>query len=169
MANKKRCLLVILGFLLLFSFTACGKENVLEASKVTCVEDLKNVTIGVQLGTTGDIYASDYEEQGCKIERFTKAADAVSALKLGKIDCIILDNLPAEAFVELNQDLSILEEEFVNEDYAICISKENGALKEKINAAIGTLKENGTLEQIQMNYIGDNTKGQYPYVSPSSD
>ena len=168
MANKKRCLLVILGFLLLFSFTACGKENVLEASKVTCVEDLKNVTIGVQLGTTGDIYASDYEEQGCKIERFTKAADAVSALKLGKIDCIILDNLPAEAFVELNQDLSILEEEFVNEDYAICISKENGELKEKINAAIATLKENGTLEQIQMNYIGDNTKGQYPYVSPSS-
>ena len=116
MANKKRCLLVILGFLLLFSFTACGKENVLEASKVTCVEDLKNVTIGVQLGTTGDIYASDYEEQGSKIERFTKAADAVSALKLGKIDCIILDNLPAEAFVELNQDLSILEEEFVTED-----------------------------------------------------
>ena len=63
MAKKKRYLLVILSFLLLFSFTACEKEKALEASKVTCVEDLKNVTIGVQLGTTGDIYASDYEKE----------------------------------------------------------------------------------------------------------
>lgn len=168
MLKKKRYLWMLLSLLCLFLFSACGKKNVIEASKVKGVDDLKNVTIGVQLGTTGDIYASDYEEEGCKIERYTKAADAISALKLGKIDCIILDNLPAEAFVDLNQDLSILEEEFANEDYAICISKENGELREKVNFAIAELKENGTLEQIRMNYIGDSTKGQYPYVSPSS-
>lgn len=135
--------------------------------KVTGIDDLPGKTIGVQLGTTGDIYASDYEEQGSTIERFNKGNDAVQALLQGKIDCVIIDEQPAKAFVANTTGLKILEEPFAEEDYAICISKDNAELTAKINEALAQLKEDGTLDNIIKNYIGDDTKGQSPYESPA--
>ena len=88
------------------------------------------------------------------------------ALKQGKIDCVIIDSQPAQKFVEKNDDLMILEEDFALEDYAICVSKDNPELTEAINGALAELKEDGTLDQITANYIGDDTKGTCPYVSP---
>lgn len=81
--------------------------------------------IGVQLGTTGDIYVSDYENDGSgtKVERYNKGADAVQALKVGKIDCVVIDEQPALAFVKENKGLKILDEEFTNEDYAFCLKR----------------------------------------------
>jgi len=148
------------------SLVACGGK--VPENKVFSVDDLAGKKIGVQLGTTGDIYATDYEEEGSTIERFNKGNDAVQSLKQGKVDCVIIDQQPALAFVEKNSDLKILDEDFAVEDYAICIAKENSALKDQINAAIATLKENGTLQQIIDNYIGDDTKGTCPYVSPEN-
>lgn len=134
---------------------------------VNSLDDLPGKTIGVQLGTTGDIYASDYEAEGSTIERYNKAADAVQALKQGKIDCVIIDAQPAAAFVEKNDDLATLDEDFAVEDYAICVSKDNKALTEEINAALKELKADGVLDQIVANYIGDDTKGTCPYESPA--
>lgn len=134
---------------------------------VNSLDDLPGKTIGVQLGTTGDIYASDYEAEGSTIERYNKAADAVQALKQGKIDCVIIDAQPAAAFVEKNDDLTTLDEDFAVEDYAICVSKDNKELTEEINAALKELKADGVLDQIVANYIGDDTKGTCPYESPA--
>lgn len=143
-------------------------DNATDKKVVASVDDLAGAKIGVQLGTTGDIYASDYEEEGSSIERYSKGADAVMALNSGKIDCVIIDSEPAKAFVAKNEGLKILEEPFALEEYAICISKENTELKEQINAALKQLKEDGTLDSIIKNYIGDDTKGQSPYVSPEN-
>lgn len=138
------------------------------SSGITSIDDLEGKKIGVQLGTTGDIYASDYEgdEAGTTIERYNKGNDAVMALKQGKIDCVIIDSQPAQKFVEKNDDLMILDEDFALEEYAICVSKDNTELTEAINGALAELKEEGTLDQISANYIGDDTKGTCPYVSP---
>ncbi|MDO5346820.1 MAG: transporter substrate-binding domain-containing protein [Lachnospiraceae bacterium] len=138
------------------------------SSGITSIDDLEGKKIGVQLGTTGDIYASDYEgdEAGTTIERYNKGNDAVMALKQGKIDCVIIDSQPAQKFVEKNDDLMILDEDFALEEYAICVSKDNTELTEAINGALAELKEEGTLDQINANYIGDDTKGTCPYVSP---
>lgn len=150
---------------LALSLAGCGGSDIPENS-VFSVDDLPGKTIGVQLGTTGDIYASDLEDEGSTLERYSKGTDAVQALKQGKVDCVIIDNEPAKAFVAKNDDLTILNEEFVTEEYAICISKENSELRDQINAAISTLKEDGTLASIIANYIGDDTKGKSPYTSP---
>lgn len=137
------------------------------AATVESVDDLPGKYIGVQLGTTGDIFASDYEgdEEGTVIERYSKGNDAVMALKQGKIDCVIIDEQPAKAFVEKNDDLMILDEEFVVEEYAIAVAKENTELTEAINGALAELKEEGTIDAILNNYIGDEA-GNSPYVSP---
>lgn len=162
MKKRKKIATLLFSFILLL--TSCGTKA---ENTVFSVDDLPGKVIGVQLGTTGDIYATDYEEEGSTIERFNKGNDAIQALKQGKVDCVIIDEQPAIAFVTKNDDLKILEEPFEIEDYAICISKQKTELKENINAALETLKENGTLESIIKNYIGDDTKGKNPYVSSS--
>ena len=165
-STKKRTLamllLLITASLSALTMTACSSEPV-GKSNVTCVDDLATTSIGVQLGTTGDIYVSDFTE--ARIEQFNKGADAIQSLKQGKVECVVIDKLPAEAFVALNRDLSILEEEFTKEDYAIAIAKENTELLEKVNEALRELKSNGTMQKIIDNYIGDN-KGSYKYVTP---
>ena len=162
----KKLVSLILMTAMMLSLAACGSK--VPANTVFSVDDLPGKTIGVQLGTTGDIYASDYETEGSTIERYNKGADAIQALKQGKVDCVIIDEQPAIAFCEKNSDLMILEEEFALEEYAICISKDNTELTEKVNTALAQLKEEGTLDAIIANYIGDDTKGKTPYVSPEN-
>lgn len=159
----KKIVVALLTACMAIGMVGCGSAP---ENKVFSVNDLPGKTIGVQLGTTGDIYASDYEAEGSTIERYNKGNDAVQALKQGKIDCVIIDNQPAQAYVEKNDDLMILGEEFAVEDYAITVSKDKPELKEKINGALTQIKSDGTLDQIIANYIGDDTKGKSPYQSP---
>lgn len=142
------------------------------ANTVFSVDDLPGKTIGVQQGTTGDDYARALEEKpeegkkAAKVERYNKGADAVNALKQGKIDCVIIDNEPAKVFVSKNDDLQILSDPFADEDYAIAVKKENRELTEKLNSAMKELKEEGIIDKILGNYIGDDT-GNYQYTSPA--
>lgn len=145
------------------SQTSASSENV---KTIASVNDLAGAKIGVQLGTTGDIYASDYEKEGSTIERFSKGADAVLALSQGKVDCVIIDNEPAKAFVAANKGLKILDEPFAEEEYAICVAKNNDQLTNDINKALKELKADGTVQKIIDNYIGDDTKGKSPYETP---
>lgn len=168
-SNMKKMLrasaVAIAALMLLSLLTACG----VPANTVFSVDDLPGKKIGTQLGTTGWIYALDYEEEGSTIEAYKKGADAVLALKQGKIDCVIIDNEPAKKFVEKNGDaLKILADPFALEEYAIAVAKENTELLSKINAAIAQLKSDGTLDKIIKNYIGDDTIGSFQYTSPAN-
>lgn len=176
MKNLRKFSALALAILTVSSLTGCN--NVPE-NTVFSLNDLCGKKIGVQLGTTGDIYASDYEDlesdvfpqnyesEASTVERFNEREEAVSALKQGRIDCIIVDEQPAKTVVEENDDLMILDEKFATEEYAICISKENPKLTAAINEALNELKGDGTLDSIISNYIGDDTTGQFPYESPA--
>lgn len=78
---------------------------------------------------------------------------------------MIIDSQPAQKFVEANDDLKILDDPFVEEEYAICLAKDNEELLEDINGALKELKEDGTIDSIMDNYIGENI-GETPYESP---
>lgn len=129
-----------------------------DGGAITSVDDLFDVggfSIGVQTATTGDLYATwDLEDEGlATVQRYNKGADAVAALVTGKIDCVIIDNEPAKAFVAANEGLSILDTEYTVEQYAICVAKENTELLEKINTALRELIEDGTVQSIIDKYI----------------
>lgn len=130
-----------------------------EGSAITSVDDLfaegANHAIGVQTATTGDIYTTgDIEEAGLgTVERYTNGADAVQALLTGKVDCVIIDNEPAKAFVAANEGLIILDTEYVTEDYAIAVAKDNDELLAKINEALEALTADGTIPAIIEKYI----------------
>ena len=119
-------------------------------SKVSSKKDLEGATVGVQLGTTGDVYVTDVKD--AKVERFSKGADAVLALTQNKVDAVVIDNEPAKKFVEQNKSTKILEEPFENEDYAICLKK-GSDLTEQFNKALKELKDDGTVKKIIDKYI----------------
>ena len=122
-------------------------------STVKTKADLAGKAIGVQLGTTGDIYVSDPENvKDAKIERFSKGADAVLALTQKKVDAVVIDNEPAKKFVAQNPGTKILDEPFENEDYAICL-KQGSNLTEEFNKALKELKDDGTVKKIIDKYI----------------
>ena len=124
-----------------------------EGSPITSVDDLGgDYLIGVQKDTTGHIYCvDDYGDD--HVLAYDNGADAVEALKAGKVDCVIIDNEPAKAFVAANEGLAILETEYVAEDYAIAIALENTELLDKINAALEELTAEGVIAEIVEKYI----------------
>lgn len=165
--KQKRWSIFILAILICLSVAGCGKDDDSKPLAVESVEDLAGTTIGVQIGTTGAIYAEDFvaENPGTEVIRYNKGADAVQALKQQKIDAVLIDEQPALAFVEKNNELTIADEEFAMEEYAIGIAKENTELLYQINDALEAIKVNGTMDEIVANYIGDE-KGEHPYESP---
>ena len=131
-----------------------------EGSEITTVDDLyaegKEYAIGVQTATTGDLYITwdiDDYSLGHTVERYSKGADAVLALANGQIDCVIIDNEPAKAFVANHEGLTILDTEYAVEEYAIAIAKDNEELLEKVNGALEELIADGTVQQIIDKYI----------------
>ena len=132
---------------------------VAENSAITSVDDLfaegASHVIGVQRNTTGDLYCTwDLEDANlATIDRYSKGTDAVQALITGKVDCVVIDNDPAKAFVEANEGLKILDTEYAVEDYAAAMNKDNAELYEAVNKALEELIADGTVAAIIAKYI----------------
>ena len=127
-----------------------------EGSDVT-MDNLGEKMIGTQRGTTGNVYASYPPEDGGYGEDHVVAYDngitAVQALMNGQVDCVIIDNGPAQEFVNANPGLTILETPWVEESYAIGLTKGNTALNEAITNALNELIADGTVQSIIDSYI----------------
>ena len=139
--------------------TAVQSIIVPENSAITSVDDLFNpdnsFEIGVQIGTTGDLYITDdVESNGLShhIQRFNKAPDAIVALSSGKVDCVIIDDQVAIAFVKNNEGLKLLDTAYAFEEYAICFAKES-PLYAPFNEALEALIADGTVQSIIDKYI----------------
>ena len=132
---------------------------VAEDSPIASVDDLfaegASHVIGVPRNTTGDLYTTwDLEDEGlATIDRYSKGAEAVMALKTGKVDCVVIDNEPAKAFVAENEGLKILDTEYAVEEYAAAVSKNNEALLTAIDTALQELIADGTVAEIIAKYI----------------
>lgn len=142
-----------------FSVTyAVGIQAIIvkEGSPITSVDDLYAEgaawKVGVQDSTTGDIYCTDDFGED-RVSKFPVGADAVEALKTGKVDCVIIDNEPAKAYVAANEGLVILDSKYAEEEYAIAIALDNPELLEKVNGALQELINDGTVAAIIGKYI----------------
>ena len=125
---------------------------VAEDSAIKTADDLEGKKIGVQSGTTGDIYCTDDFGQDM-VKQFANGALAVAALKNGQVDCVVIDNEPAKNYVKANKGLKILDTEYAVEDYAAAISKDNNELLIDFNKALTELKDEGKIDEIINKYI----------------
>ncbi|HIS14975.1 MAG TPA: transporter substrate-binding domain-containing protein [Candidatus Scatomorpha merdavium] len=122
-----------------------------EGSDIT-IDNMGEGLIGTQRGTTGNIYCTDdYGEE--HVVAYDDGFTAVQALVNGQVDCVVIDNAPAQEFVKNNAGLAILDTEYANEDYAIGVNKGNTALLDAINGALEELIADGTVQSIIDKYI----------------
>ena len=128
---KKTALILTAVLVLSAFFAGCSKEVVV----IESAKDLEGKKIGVQAGTTGEIYVQE-NVPGAKVYSFKSGIDAALDLKNGSIDAVVLDELPAKEIVANNPDLVIVTDKFAREEYAIAIKKGNTELVEAINSTI---------------------------------
>lgn len=136
-------------------FDAIQAIIVKEGSSIKGEADLDGLKLGVQLGTTGDLYATEFFPNA-QISRFSKGMDAAMDVAAGRLDAVVIDAAPAKAFASALEGLVVLDEELNsgNEVYAIALPK-GSDLVEPFNKALAELKEDGTLDAILAKYLGE--------------
>lgn len=132
-------------------FQASQKIIAKEGSSIAAEADLAGKKIGVQLGTTGDLYVTE-KFTDATIERYTKAIDAVQDLVNGKLDAIVIDEAPAGVFAKQAPGLVVLPDRLSDEVYSIALSLGQDELCAKMNQALAELKADGTYDKIVAAY-----------------
>lgn len=140
----KKSIAIIFTLMMIASVFAGGaKEKIV----INTADDLVGKKIGVQAGTTGELYVQE-NVKDAQLKSFKTGIDAALDLKNGAIDAIVLDELPAKEIVKRNKDLTIVDASFAVEQYAIAVKKGNKALLDSINKTIMTIKIDGTYENL---------------------
>lgn len=125
-------------------------------SEAATAADLTGMTIGVQLGTTGDFIATD-DVEGSVVQQYNKGVDAVNDLINGRVDCVIIDKNPALVFESKFEGqikaVDGAQFEFGAEEYAIALPKGDTALAAQINSALEEIKADGTFDELVKTYI----------------
>lgn len=137
---------ILAAAIALLALTGCAKSKVVINGKA----DLEGKKIGVQAGTTGEWFVQD-NIPGAQIASFKSGIDAALDLKNGAIDCVVLDELPAQEIVKRNPSLKIIRDPFFaenKEEYAIAVKKGNSELLSKIDETINAMKNNGDYEKL---------------------
>ena len=140
----KKSLAIIFTLLMVVSVFAGGAK---ETIVITSTDDLAGKKIGVQAGTTGELYVQE-NVADAKLASFKTGMDAALDLKNGAIDLIVLDELPAKEIVDRNPSLMIVDLDLATEAYAIAVKKGNTELLASINKTIADMKANGEYEAL---------------------
>ena len=111
------------------------------------VDDMVCNKIAVQLGSIADGYVTD-EFTNSKIIRQKKYLAAIEDLKDNKVDCVVMDELPAREMVNENSNyIKILDGELAEDSYGIVVNKDNTELLNVINEVIRDLKSEGKIDE----------------------
>lgn len=132
---------------------ATSKQVVVVNKEAMAVQSVDGITtetvVGVQTGNVADGYCT---EQGWNVKQYNKFMEAALDLKTDKIDCIVMDSLPAEQMVAANSDLVILDGELFTDKYAIAVQKGNTELLDQINAVLQQLMDEGKIDEYTINH-----------------
>lgn len=122
-----------------------------EGSPIKSKDDLKGKRIGVQSGTTGDDFATkDFGQDA--VNQYDKYSMAVQALLNEQVDCVVLDDISADAFIKSNEGLAKLDTAYGVEQYAAAFNFEDTELLEQFNQYLAEIKADGGLDGIMAKY-----------------
>lgn len=131
-------------------YSASQAIIVASGSDIASPDDLAGKTIGVQLGTTGDIFVSDYVDDAT-VAQYNAGIEAGMDLANGKIDAIVIDSDPAQKIAE-SLDLVVLDAPLTDEEIGMCIKKGNSVLLDDINNILKEMKADGTYDRLLQRY-----------------
>lgn len=142
-------------------------------NSINTLEDFAGKKIGTQEGTTGDITIKDeisgidnddgthttgiLEGSGATCTSYSNGMNAAQDILTGRLDAVIIDQLPAESIVENNKGLRCIELVYLDgrdtmEEYAICVEKGNTELLEQINKTLKRLIDEGKIEEFLIDH-----------------
>jgi polar amino acid transport system substrate-binding protein len=120
-------------------------------------EELAGLKVGVQLETTADIAATKYQEEvEFEITKYDDVIQTFTAMKAGHVDVVVADYAVAIDYANKNpDDYTITDVMLTNEPIAVTIRKDDTDLKAKIDTALDALREEGTLKELSIKWLGD--------------
>lgn len=122
-----------------------------EGSNITDLNQISNKKIAVQLGSIADLDLTE-KYPNANISRQKKYLSMAEDLKRDKVDCIVMDYLPAKEIVNKNSQLKILDGYLFSDTYGIAVKKGNTKLVEEINKVLSNLEKNGKIDQYVINH-----------------
>ena len=128
-----------------------------EGGDIDSVEGLDGATVGVQQGTTGEEFVEEKGNAG-ELRTYPQGPDAVNALKTGVVDAVVIDIPVAENAVEKAEGIEISAAIPTEEEYGFVVQQGDTELLEDLNAALETVKDNGTFSTIYEKWFGREPK-----------
>lgn len=135
---------------------ATSKQVVIvtEDSDISLPEQIKDKRIAVQLGSIADTYVTK-EYKDATITRQKKYLAAIQDLKTGKVDCVVMDELPAQEILKENSGLKILDKELTQDKYGMIVKKGNTELLDRINKVLNRLISEGKISEYVIKHTGE--------------
>ncbi len=132
---------------------ATSKQVVIvrDGSSIKNVKEISDKKIAVQLGSIGDTYVTE-NFKNASIVRQKKYLAAIEDLKTGKVDAVVMDELPAKEIIESNTGIKILDGSLTNDSYGMIVKKGNKELLEQINNVLQRLKDEGKIDDFIINH-----------------
>ena len=115
-------------------------------SSITNVNGISNEKIAVQLGSIADTFVTE-KYKSANVVRQKKYLAAIEDLKTGKVDCVVMDELPAKEIVSKNEGIKILDGSLTNDSYGMVVKKGNKELLDAINIVLQKLKDEGKIDE----------------------
>jgi len=115
-------------------------------SSITNVNEISNKKIAVQLGSIADTFVTE-RYKNANVVRQKKYLAAIEDLKTGKVDCVVMDELPAKEIVSKNEGIKILDGSLTNDSYGMIVKKGNKELLDAINTVLQNLKDEGKIDE----------------------
>lgn len=118
----------------------------------TSINQLSGKIVSAMTGQIADVLI-DSVVKDVKYSYFNNSADQLAALQNGKVEAVPFDEPVAKLAVSKNQDLTILQEVIVEDNYGIALPKDS-ELTSLVNEAIARLKADGTLDRMKEKWTG---------------
>jgi polar amino acid transport system substrate-binding protein len=124
----------------------------IDNTSITGKSSLSGKTVGVQLGTTGNIEVDNI--QGATAKPYDDIGLAFQDLMNGQIDAVVADNPLVLSYVGKNSTkLKTVGVVFSAENYGIAVAKDKEDLLKKINSGLKKVKAEGIIETLSKKWL----------------
>jgi polar amino acid transport system substrate-binding protein len=136
-------------------FTADQSLLVADDAGISTLADTSGMSVGVQTGTTGEMYANENAPEDAEIVSFENPGDIFTALQAGNVQAVLQDIVPNADYLLNNEGFSLAETYPTEENYGFAVEEEGAeALLEAVNEALATLRDNGTYDDVYNDWFG---------------